>query len=479
MVSVKKALIIAAGQGNRIRRFDHDVPKPLRKLLGLTLLKRIVLSAKRAGIEEFVVVVGYRGDTIRKAVEKDPDLKSCVTLVENTEWEKPNGVSVLSAKDVLKENFVLLMSDHIFDWNSLRHLCEQDIAEDEALLCVDRRIGNIFDLDDATKVRLEGDSIVRIGKELGAYDAVDTGMFLLTPYVFEVLSENIRQERYSLSEAIQVYCHHQKMRSVDIQDRYWQDVDTREAMRHAEKTLLRSLVKPTDGAISRHFNRKISGWITRWLVRLPLSPNLVTLSALIIGLASAYFVAKGSYWNVVLGGLLFKFASIYDGCDGEMARLKMRTSKVGEWLDTIVDNVTYFAFLVGILAGLSHQGASPFLMSLGWLSLAGIVLTLGIMFYYLKRYTQSGSLTTIQTDLNKDLASDDPSLVSKIITFLKPMVKRDFFALLYFVLTLFNRLDWIVIVTFTGSQLAWIILLTMKSEFSRVPSLEVPAPAEE
>ena len=50
---ISKALIIAAGQGQRIRRCARDVPKPLRQLLGLSLLKRIVLTAQRAGIKEF------------------------------------------------------------------------------------------------------------------------------------------------------------------------------------------------------------------------------------------------------------------------------------------------------------------------------------------------------------------------------------------------------------------------------------------
>ena len=474
MESVKKALIIAAGQGNRIRRFDHDVPKPLRTLLGLTLLKRIILSSKKAGLEEFVVVVGYRQEFIRKAVAKDPDLKDCVTFVENTEWEKPNGLSVLAAKEALKENFVLLMSDHIFDWKALERLRKQVINEDEAMLCVDHRLDSIFDMDDATKVRLQGDRISRIGKELGVYDAVDTGMFLLTPHIFNVLAENAKNERYSLSESIQEYCNQQKMRTVDIEDVFWQDVDTKESMKHARKVLIKSLTKPTDGAISRNFNRKVSGWLTRWLVKLPISQHVVTLSALVVGLFSAYFVAKGDYLSIVLGGLLFKFASIYDGCDGEMARLRMTTSKFGEWLDTAVDNVTYFMFLIGVMIGLSRQGAPQYLMSLGWLTLVGMTLTLSIMFYYLRRYTDSGSLTTIQTDLNKDLKLTETSLWSKITTVLKPMVKRDFFALAYLGFTLVNHLDWLIIITFIGSQLAWIILLTMKSEFAS----KVSAPVE-
>jgi 1L-myo-inositol 1-phosphate cytidylyltransferase / CDP-L-myo-inositol myo-inositolphosphotransferase len=477
MSAVTTGVIIAAGQGNRIRRFDHDVPKPLRRLLGLTLLKRIILSAKKAGLERFVVVVGYKSESIREAVQKDPHLRDCVTFVENEEWDKPNGLSVLSAQQVVKENFVLLMSDHIFEAQALKKLRTQTVADDEAMLCIDRRLETVFDMDDATKVRLGGDRITRIGKELGVYEAVDTGMFLFTPRIFEILEKNIQSERYSLSEAVQAYCDQGKMRTVDIGEAYWQDVDTKEAMRHAEKTLIKSLTKPTDGIISRNFNRKISTSLSRWLVRLPISANVVTFSALVIGLASAYFVAKGDVLSVAIGGLFFQLASIYDGCDGEMARLRMASNRFGEWLDTFVDNVTFMAFLVGCTMGLSHQQAPAYLISMGWLSLVGLGLTLTIMCYYLIRYTRSGSLATIQTDLGIDLDSAEPTFLSKIVPLLKPLAKRDLFALCFCFFALVNRLDLIVVTTFIGSQLAWIILLGMKREFA--PTVDIAVPAKE
>ncbi|MCK4733321.1 MAG: NTP transferase domain-containing protein [Methanophagales archaeon] len=50
-----KALIIAAGKGSRLNRLTEDNPKPLIQLLGLSLIERVLLTAKQAGINEFFI----------------------------------------------------------------------------------------------------------------------------------------------------------------------------------------------------------------------------------------------------------------------------------------------------------------------------------------------------------------------------------------------------------------------------------------
>ena len=56
-----KALIIAAGKGSRSGSLTKDEPKPLVRLLGLSLVERVILTAKEVGIDEFVIVIGYLG----------------------------------------------------------------------------------------------------------------------------------------------------------------------------------------------------------------------------------------------------------------------------------------------------------------------------------------------------------------------------------------------------------------------------------
>src|ERR1700687_1342740 len=115
MAAVKECLILAAGNGSRIASLSRSSPKPLVFLFGAPLLEHIVLSSHAAGIEKFVIVVGYRADAIRNwLVERAPDDIS-VTVIENPDYHKANGVSALAAREVLKHPFLLLMADHIFE----------------------------------------------------------------------------------------------------------------------------------------------------------------------------------------------------------------------------------------------------------------------------------------------------------------------------------------------------------------------------
>ncbi|NQS88801.1 NTP transferase domain-containing protein, partial [Patescibacteria group bacterium] len=119
-----KALIIAAGEGKRLNSLTRNKPKGLIQLLGLSLLERVILTAKQAGIYEFLVVIGYLGNRIKAKLGDGSKLGVRITYIENKEWQRGNGVSVLKAKESLKEKFILLMSDHIFDDRILKKLVD-------------------------------------------------------------------------------------------------------------------------------------------------------------------------------------------------------------------------------------------------------------------------------------------------------------------------------------------------------------------
>jgi len=65
-----KVLIIAAGRGSRLNELTDDRPKALFPVLGRSLIERVILTSKQAGIKEFVFVVGYLGDKIKEALGK-------------------------------------------------------------------------------------------------------------------------------------------------------------------------------------------------------------------------------------------------------------------------------------------------------------------------------------------------------------------------------------------------------------------------
>jgi len=225
---INQAIILAAGRGQRLN--GHEVPKPLALVGGMPLLRRTLRSLAQQGVHDVGIVIGYRGDEIRAAFRSgEPGLR--LTWIENPDWEQPNGVSVLAARWFLKGRSFLLMADHIFCPDVLAPLRRLDARGDGTVLVVDPDIARCFDLDDATKVRLRGEHIVAIGKELETYDALDTGIFVISP---ALMSELARLERPSLSDGVRALCGRGLVRGQDIAGRLWQDVDTPDAKRHAE-----------------------------------------------------------------------------------------------------------------------------------------------------------------------------------------------------------------------------------------------------
>jgi len=234
MTTVNECLILAAGNGSRIESVSGGVPKPLVRLHGIPLLEHVMTSCREAGIKRFVIVVGYRADLMRRWFAARPLDGVSVTLIENPEYHKANGVSALAAKDEFHNPFLLLMSDHIFEPKTVKGLAQKPLADDEVILAVDHNVDRVFDLDDATKVKCEADHIVDIGKDLDGYDALDTGMFLCSPALFHRLESAKRDGTCSLSDGMRQLAREQKLRAFDIGDAHWQDVDSPEALAHAE-----------------------------------------------------------------------------------------------------------------------------------------------------------------------------------------------------------------------------------------------------
>ena len=234
MSRTKECLILAAGQGTRIRTVSGAAPKPLVEFRGKPLLERILTNAHRAGIERFTIVVGYRSELIRAWVARYWPARIPVRFIDNPEYHKQNGISALKARGAIEDDFLLLMADHIFETDTARKLLQQRIAFGDVTLAVDSRIDRVFDLDDATKVRLRGSQIVDIGKNIANYNALDTGMFLCTPAIFDTLESVAVGGDCSLSDAMRRLAAGGHFHAFDIGDSEWQDVDTPEALFHAE-----------------------------------------------------------------------------------------------------------------------------------------------------------------------------------------------------------------------------------------------------
>ncbi len=151
-----------------------------------------------------------------------------------------------------------------------------------------------------------------------------------------------------------------------VPEERWQQVHTPQERIAAEQKLNQWLVKPTDGIFAR-MNRRISIPISRQLIKWPITPNMVSLFTLGVGFAAGVFFACGGYWHVLFAAMLSVWASILDGCDGEVARLKLQESDFGCWLETICDYLYYLFIFSGMAIGMVRSFGPTYLVWSGLL----------------------------------------------------------------------------------------------------------------
>lgn len=148
---------------------------------------------------------------------------------------------------------------------------------------------------------------------------------------------------------------------------------------------LRSATADTDGPIAR-LDRAISIRLSRHLLRTPLRPNHITLIGTAIGLLGAWSLAAGTYAHGLLGTLLFWAAVILDGCDGEVARLKLQDTRFGYLLDVTTDNIVHAAVFVGLGAGVFRASPDGVHRLLPILLFGGFALALVVTWFCLIRH---------------------------------------------------------------------------------------------
>jgi phosphatidylglycerophosphate synthase len=211
-----------------------------------------------------------------------------------------------------------------------------------------------------------------------------------------------------------------------------------EQARIAEDKLMKALALQTagsDGFLARHLSRRVSRFMSRSLVRTPVTPNQITLGGASMGMLGAFCLSWGGYWPKVIGALLFLFCIIVDGVDGEIARLKLQETPFGHRLDVITDNIVHIAIFFGIALGLYRDSGDPGYLHILWILIGGFGLC-GVAVY--------------QCILRR--SPEEIRQSAKTIKMMALMSNRDF-AYIVVVLALVQRLQWFLIGAAIGTYL--------------------------
>ena len=233
---VTDAVILMAGSGSRLVARGHVLPKPLIRVAGREVFSYAVEALTAIGIQKLHVVTGRNGEVLLPSLKQLIPTGIELNPIHNPESQKQNGLSVLAVASHVRAPFLLTMGDHLFD-ASIVDLLTRTADRDALNVAIDRKLDTIFDLADAMKIKTQLGRVVAIGKELKDFDAIDTGLFVASPELFDYLEKVKRDGDCSLADGVRAMAEDGKARAIDIADAWWQDIDTPEMLAAAEKVL--------------------------------------------------------------------------------------------------------------------------------------------------------------------------------------------------------------------------------------------------
>jgi phosphatidylglycerophosphate synthase len=233
-------------------------------------------------------------------------------------------------------------------------------------------------------------------------------------------------------------------------------IATEDDLPPAEQTIRRSSYKDTDNTLARA-NRSMSLPISIALIRTPLTANQLSVALVAVGFYSAWLFSTGHYVAGVLGGFLSLAASVLDGCDGEIARLKYQESALGCWIETFGDYSYYIAIFIGLTIGAVHKTGWQGFYWLGAVALAGTLIAFALLIYLRNRITdgQPEKLHSIARERFKT----EPTRWSRLIWRISFVATRSAMPYGIFALSLLNLLPLVVVLAAIGSNTYWISLV--------------------
>lgn len=256
-IKINAAIILAAGKNTR---FDTGVPKSLHQLGEYSLLERQIREFHKAHIFNIAVVVGYRGQILKSYIEELNNLLIIpVEVIENKDFDKSNGYSILAAQKWIQTQetdlFLCTMADHIFE-ESFYHnfikklenltLIPNKMRPDPCLLNLALDLfgehNTYIDLLDVTRVSAEHKSHVdlcihKAGKLLHEFNYFDTGFFAFRNGVFEYLHLLTAEGKDNITDLVNYLAGRLEARAIDMSGFYWNDIDTPEDFKIAQSQI--------------------------------------------------------------------------------------------------------------------------------------------------------------------------------------------------------------------------------------------------
>ena len=417
------AIVVAAGTGiedtnlNGYGNIEYGA---------LPQIKRLVITAQRAGIEHFTIITDDSDSPLKDLLANDKRIESSInwkTIKEDIEFENTS--------------YLVLQSNILTTPDALSDFMDFEYDEEEVAILADSS-GDLWIKANEKQVE---EITPNGGRVVGVYIA--SGKLL----------SNYFSKTKSLKEMVTNTVNDGKAIYRNFSGKYWmrltEDPNTGQ---DAEDLIFNYVGKTATGWISRNINSKFSLPTSRQLIKTPLTPNMISIGLNIIGSLCGVFYALG---HPVLGALFMHIATVLDRCDGEVARVKLMETKKGEWVDTISDQFTVLSFLIGAPLGYYLVSGSTTALIMGGITLFIFAFFLIWSFYFLSRYTNSGSLVAY-FKVDNLVEQQDTSFIRKLIKIVRPMGRRNVYSMAFLFIAIVGGYPWVVGITTLAAILFFI-----------------------
>jgi 1L-myo-inositol 1-phosphate cytidylyltransferase / CDP-L-myo-inositol myo-inositolphosphotransferase len=341
-------------------------------IFGLTPVERTVLAFRRAGVREFLLA-------------GDPN---AVAAAQATLRTGPcRSVRVRACEDSLPvlrrgERFWIARTDCHYDRRLIVRFVESARQACGSVAAVDLRRDAVISHPGAANVALWSGGAARTstgttgalrkaGRGLVSPDGVLTGLAVGTTTLARALEE-LAPEPRGLERALALVAERELVESFGVAEP-WQELETDADVTLARRKVLAGAVGFSDGVVARHLNRPISRRITERLLSRNIKPWQVSVTVFLLSLAAGAGFAFG---HAATGGCLAQLASVLDGVDGELARVRYQDSPFGGVYDALLDRVGDAVVIGGMTLYAWLTGAGHVAVVLGFAAVAGSSLSM-------------------------------------------------------------------------------------------------------
>jgi len=409
-----RAIVLLAGvgvNGEDLTLFGERV------VGGNPQLKRLIIIAQRAGIEEFSILT----DEPSQGLEK--------TLKDRRVTSQINWLKTGESFGFADEPHLVLQSNLITTPEALSRFLETPVKDNEAVSLVDKDPS---------------------GEMNGNPAVIPVGAFLVGGKALrKIIHGDFVKSLTSPPEELEI-----SPKTVEFQNDYWMLLDEDGASsKKAEQLFYSNVSKSASGWLSKNIYIKISLPVSRMLIKTPLTPNMISALVGSIGALTGLFFIMG---HPILGGVVLLLSTILDRCDGEVARVKLMETKNGQWVDTWFDQFTFISMTIGAPIGYYLQTGSPLATVLGTTNVLIQVFFVIWTSYFIFIYCKSGSMVSYMTAIDGMFPYEKRNAVVKFIHWVRPMIRRANFSPLILALAIIGGYPFVIIGTTTLLGFAFI-----------------------